>query len=106
MKLLDSSFDEKKLGYSSWQSFIKDAQNHSNVRFENGDNSKLKFEGSTSTKLPVVFVKLIKVLNTLKSDWDDDGYISVPMNLLYLRVLINLSFSINNCNFLIYLILR
>ncbi len=76
MKLLDSSFDEKKLGYSSWQSFIKDAQNYSNIRFENGDNSKLKFEGSTSTKLPAVFVKLIEVLNTLKSDWDDDGYIS------------------------------
>ena len=42
-------------------------------------------------------IKLDEVIMLLK-----ESISSVHMNRLYLRVLINLSFSINNCNFLIY----
>lgn len=76
MKLLESSFDEKKLGFSSWQAFIKEAQKKTKIRFARGDNSKLVIEGKAGDELPEVFKNLIDVLKTLKNDWDKNGFIS------------------------------
>ncbi|MCL2210441.1 MAG: NYN domain-containing protein [Treponema sp.] len=36
MKLLNNEFDEKKLGYNSWLSFVQEAKTSTNITFENG----------------------------------------------------------------------
>ena len=74
MKLLNAKFDEKKMGYSSWSKFVKEAVTKTSVTFE--DRDRLKIEDNKQQKLPKAFKKLIEVIEEQKGNADKDGYLS------------------------------
>lgn len=69
MKLLDSSFNEKRLGFSSFKSFVRDAMGHTSVLFsENGDDV-LELKPKADVRIPEVFQKLVAILAKRGPDW-------------------------------------
>ncbi len=75
MKLLNSGFDEQKLGFGSWSSFIKAAQQQSGVRTAPDNNSRLTVDVS-ATGTPKVFQVLCDEIRACKKDWDPEGYVN------------------------------
>lgn len=74
MKLLNAKFDEKKMGYSTWSKFVKEAVTKTSVTFE--DRDRLKIEANKQQKLPKAFKKLIEVIESMHSNADKEGYLS------------------------------
>ena len=63
MKLLNAAFDERKLGFRSWKSFVNSAVKQSHVRYAGIDEANLMLDGEAAAKLiPEVFAALLKVL--------------------------------------------
>ena len=63
MKLLNATFDERKLGFRSWKSFVSNAVKQSHVRYAGIDEANLMLDGEAAAKLiPEVFSALLKVL--------------------------------------------
>ena len=63
MKLLNAAFDERKLGFRSWKSFVSSAVKQSHVRYAGIDEANLMLDGEAAAKLiPEVFAALLKVL--------------------------------------------
>ena len=68
MKLLDSSFDEKSLGFSSWNAFCDEAVKNTNVRYDDNILSNLKMDTDSIKKIAEVFTKLLDAIGKSK-DW-------------------------------------
>jgi hypothetical protein len=73
MKLLNSNFEERKLGYRSWMAFVKDAVRKTAVRFDSGDDKLLRLETSTrsgaSKIIPEIFILLLDSLPQNAETW-------------------------------------
>lgn len=65
MKLLNSSFNEKKLGYKSWKAFIDDAVKQCDVCYADESGSILSFKSTSRKVMPEVFIQLLKKLEPL-----------------------------------------
>ncbi|NLZ68428.1 MAG: NYN domain-containing protein [Spirochaetales bacterium] len=59
MKLFNASFDEAKLGYKSYKSFIADAIRHTNVSYSEDIDNVLVMKNKGKIALPEVFAKLV-----------------------------------------------
>ncbi len=70
MKLMNSSFDEKKLGYRMWKYFVNDAVQQTAVRYApDSDNTAVTLEVSAQEdRLPEAFEKLLSCLPS-GEDW-------------------------------------
>lgn len=70
MKLMNSSFDEKKLGYRMWKYFVNDAVQQTAVRYApDSDNTAVTLEVSAlEDRLPEAFKKLLSCLPS-GEDW-------------------------------------
>ncbi len=63
MKLMNSSFDEKKLGYRMWKFFIADAVEHTAVRYApESDNTAVTIDAAHEGRLPEAFTALLSCL--------------------------------------------
>jgi hypothetical protein len=67
MKLLNNQFDEKRIGYNTWNEFVMDAIEHTNIEYNNGffNIEATNFNEKTNI-MPEVFVKL---LNEIGNEW-------------------------------------
>jgi len=85
IKLLNSSFHEKQLGYRSWKAFINDAVKVKGIRYSEDDGNTLELTGSAHKGLPEVFKRLLAILDgdkwmlfneaAKKINYRDYGYI-------------------------------
>ena len=66
MKLLNSGFNEKKLGYRTWKAFINDAIKVKGLRYADEDGNILELTERAQKGLPEVFNKLLSVLDNSK----------------------------------------
>jgi uncharacterized protein (TIGR00288 family) len=67
MKLLNNQFDESRIGYDSWNEFVKDALVHTNIEYDDGFFSiKSSTLNEKTNIIPEVFVKLI---NEIGPEW-------------------------------------
>ncbi|OJF77230.1 MAG: hypothetical protein BKP49_03610 [Treponema sp. CETP13] len=62
MKLLNSGFDEKKLGYRTWKAFVNDAVNNTEIEFADDDSHELTIKKDAIQQLPEVFTRLLKAI--------------------------------------------
>jgi hypothetical protein len=64
MKLLNSSFDERKLGYRTWKAFTNDAVQKTAVRYVDNVENILQLDPAASSKkiIPEVFIYLLDSL--------------------------------------------
>ncbi|MFI3258029.1 MAG: NYN domain-containing protein, partial [Spirochaetales bacterium] len=69
MKLLESEFNEKKLGYRTWKSFIDDAVKVTGLQYSQDNENKLELTDQAKEQLPKVFEDLLALL-------DDDTWVS------------------------------
>jgi len=63
MKLLNSGFDEKKLGYRTWKAFINDAIKVKGLKCADDDGNILEITEHAQKGLPEVFKRLLAVLD-------------------------------------------
>ena len=63
MKLLNSGFDEKKLGYRTWKAFINDALKFKGLRYADEDGNILAITEHAQKGLPEVFNLLLGILD-------------------------------------------
>jgi hypothetical protein len=72
MKLLNSSFDEKKLGYRTWKAFTNDAVLKTTVRYANDGENILEIDEAVSSGkklIPEVFISLLDSLPSTPNTW-------------------------------------
>jgi hypothetical protein len=72
MKLLNSNFDERKLGYRAWKAFVKDAVRKTAVRFDPEDDRLLCVESSSKGNakiIPEIFILLLDSLPQTPDTW-------------------------------------
>lgn len=62
MKLLNASFDERKLGYRNWKSFVNNAVKQTHIRFAGIDEENLTLDDSAIQSMPEVFSALLNAL--------------------------------------------
>ena len=62
MKLLNDSFDETKLGYARWKSFIDDAMSNTGITQAEGADGVLSTATGRQAEIPVVFRELLSTL--------------------------------------------
>ena len=63
MKLMNSSFDERKLGYRMWKFFVNDAVEHTAVRYApESDNTAVTIDAAREERMPEAFVALLACL--------------------------------------------
>lgn len=63
MKLLNSGFNEKKLGYRTWKAFIGDAVKVRSVRYADEDGTVLELADRAQKGLPEVFKRLLAIVD-------------------------------------------
>lgn len=66
MKLLNSSFNERELGYHTWKEFVKAAIAKKNIRYADDLNNTLELVHTNRQRLPEVFQKLFDALEPEK----------------------------------------
>ncbi|AEE15633.1 NYN domain-containing protein [Treponema brennaborense] len=59
MKLLNADFDERKIGYRNWKSFVNDAVKQTNVRYAGIDEANLALDAAAADRIPEVFAALL-----------------------------------------------
>jgi uncharacterized protein (TIGR00288 family) len=72
MKLLNSSFDERKLGYRTWKAFTNDAVQKTSVRYVDNAENILELDPAASSGkkiIPEVFIYLLDSLPTGADSW-------------------------------------
>jgi predicted nuclease of predicted toxin-antitoxin system len=71
MKLLNSDFDERKLGYRAWKAFVNDAVTKTAVRYMDDEDKYLTLDTAARNRkrLPDVFSMLVDSLPTDKETW-------------------------------------
>jgi uncharacterized protein (TIGR00288 family) len=81
MKLLNNSFDEKKLHYRTWKAFINDAIQKTAVRYVEDNDSTLELDNSVQTPhglLPRIFGALLESLPASR-DWTNFNEASMKL---------------------------
>ncbi len=63
MKLLNSFFNEKQLGYRTWKAFVNDAIKTRAVQYSPEEHNKLQLVAETQKRLPKEFKELLSILN-------------------------------------------
>src|SRR6056297_3378681 len=67
MKLLNEDFNEEKIGYKTWKSFLSDAIEHTNVEYSQENSNLLTISArsrvSSSEQLPEIFKYLLNTLS-------------------------------------------
>jgi len=66
MKLLNSEFDEKRIGYRTWNDFVNDAMGKTGIQYVDEDRKIFRITESRAQIVPEVFKLLLK--NIEKSD--------------------------------------
>ncbi len=64
MKLLNSFFDERQLGYRTWKAFINAAIKVTAIKFSEEEHNKLQLKAQTNKSLPKEFTELLSILKT------------------------------------------
>ncbi len=64
MKLLNSLFDEKKLGYRTWKAFINAAINETAIEYSKEEHNKLQLKNQAQKALPKEFTELLSILKS------------------------------------------
>ncbi len=67
IKLLNSSFDEKKLGFRTWKAFVNAALQETAVEFSKEEHNKLQLKTQTQKGLPSEFTELLSMLHN--NEW-------------------------------------
>lgn len=76
MKLMESSFDEKSLGFNSWKDFVKEAQKKSSVIIPNGNYRFISIKSKSKGTLSKAYEKLINVIKQMDEKKDKNGYVN------------------------------
>lgn len=74
MKLLNAAFDERKLGFRNWKSFVGKAVAETHVRYAGIDEANLTLDDTATGRIPEVFTTLLKSLPAPGST-DETGWI-------------------------------
>ncbi len=64
MKLLNSHFNEKQLGYRTWKAFINAAIKVTSIKFSEEEHNKLQLKSQTHKGLPKEFTELLSLLQS------------------------------------------
>ncbi len=67
MKLLNSHFDERQLGFRNWKAFINAAIKETTVEFSKEEHNKLQLKAQVNKSLPKEFTELLQLLQN--DDW-------------------------------------
>jgi hypothetical protein len=65
MKLLNNQFDENKLGYNSWNSFVNDAINNTGIIYQ---DDVFSFNNKTENTIPEAFKQLLDIIGN-SNEW-------------------------------------
>lgn len=84
MKLLNAAFDERKLGFRNWKSFVGKAVAETHVRYAGIDEANLTLDDTATSRIPEVFSALLKALppsgGSEESGWTHFGELSKKVN--------------------------
>ncbi|MDE5898066.1 MAG: hypothetical protein K2H09_02210, partial [Treponemataceae bacterium] len=74
MKLLNAAFDERRLGFRNWKTFVGTAVKKTHVRYAGIDEANLTLDGTAAERKPEVFTALLTILPPA-SGGEDSGWI-------------------------------